>query len=200
MSTELRSWIARLRFIRGEFPFLTEIGRIIRLRNSEGVLHHDSAPAYRSYTQITYYQNGQRHGIDADRFGSIACYYKGTLVPQKYILNPHGLTFDEIISHSNTEVRRIGCEIYGFERMLEEERFDVIDYDEETDAYLLKITLETADREDINLVKVVDGTHGFGPEKKEYFLQVPPNITTCKSAIAWTFYKEVQDYKPIIET
>jgi hypothetical protein len=49
--------------------------------------------------------------------------------------------------------------------------------------------------EPIFLVKVKD------PSLQVYYmLRVPPNVRTCKEAIAWTFGLSSEEYNPIMET
>ena len=201
LSSAFDKWIGRLKYIEGEFGFLKTVGSVHYLRNEEGNLHSDTKPAYVSCTRVTHYQDGRKHGIDVDIFGSISYYFQGVLVPSKYVLRPHELTFDEIISHNNTEVRRIGCEIYGFDRMLEENKFSVLHQDVDKwgrDRFLLEAVLPTD--EHINLVKVVDGTHNSEPEIQEYFMKVPPDVKDCQTAVAWTFRMTPEEYDPCVET
>lgn len=196
-------WMGRLKFIKGEYPFTD--GEVIEVRNDDGRLHCDYGPAYRSRTRCTWYSNGRIHGMDVDIFGSLVYFYNGVRIPRKFFVSPEEITFQEIMTQPNAEVRRVGCEIYGFSRMIDEGHLKLLDRDNDTSAELYKIDIPSlvskASEEDepIVLVKVLDGTEVDG-QRRVYFLKVPPDMTNCKKAIAWTFYKEEKQYKPLVET
>lgn len=196
---DIRRWFGRVRYIQGEWPFLSKPGKPVEIRNDDKQLHCATGPAIRTYTYIAHYENGRKHGVHATRWGSLSYYFKGVLVPPKYILEPEKLTFEEVISHPNAEIRRVGCEAYGFDRMEKEKKFELLDHDEETGAKLLKCTCLAKNDEPLVIVKVLDGTPDASGNRKVYTLQVPPDSKRCKEAIAWTFYKNEKDYKPSIE-
>jgi hypothetical protein len=50
------------------------------------------------------------------------------------------------------------------------------------------------------MVKVVNSTPEADGSMKDYFLRVPPTITTARGAVAWTFSKTETEYEPAIET
>lgn len=50
------------------------------------------------------------------------------------------------------------------------------------------------------MVKVVNSTPEPDGSYKDYFLRVPPTITTAHEAVAWTFGKTAETYAPAIET
>ena len=180
-----------------EYPF----GQNCELRDDLGRLHapdFGNGFAKITKTRCTGYREGKLHGIDVDKFGSCTFYYDGVMVPPNYVNRPEDLKFDEVIKHKNTEVRYVGMKIYGYERMREEKRFIVLDTDEEKGQELLKF--DGAMDEPIILVKVINGTPEPNGTYKEYFLHVPPTITTCKQAVAWTFGKEEKTYHPSQET
>ncbi len=187
---------------RQQFDFALH-GQRIESRNAEGQLHCEDGPALRTFTFVAYYIDGQRHGPIADIYGSLAYFYKNMRVPQKFHLHPEQLTFEEIITHPNAEVRRAGCEIYGFERMIDEGKFELINADDETKAKLFKahISADGEEPEELTIVRVIDGTpHPKTGVCKEYILPVPHRMKTCKEAIAWTFYKDEEEYAPAVET
>jgi len=188
-SSNLQKWLGRLKFIRGEYPF----GPIEKTYDDEGRLHSETKPAYISPTRITWYVEGRRNGVDADIFGSISYYFKDILVPPQYVLNPESVTFNEIIKHKNSEVRRIGLEIYGFERMIKEKKLKEIHSHELGTLYKANIkNLE----EPVVVVQVTDATDVPGIGHRKYILQVPPNMKRADEAVAWTFRKSVRDYHP----
>lgn len=192
----VRQWLARLDFISKEYPF----GPNECTYDQEGMLHNESGRwAYISPSRCIQYENGKKMGIDVDKWGSIQYYFRGVLVPPRYILSPESLVFEEILKESNAEVRRVGVIIYGFDRMIEEEKFELIHTDLEMKAELYRHT-NSADEEPTVVVRVTDATPKDNGEYQRYILTVPPEMQTCREAIAWTFRKSGDEYNPVIET
>ena len=98
----------------------------------------------------------------------------------------------DIIGCRNVEIRRFLFERFGYERFVKDLRATIVNKDGEHELILLQWR---KDEEPINLVKVKDTTTG-----KFYLLRVPPNIRTCREAVAWTFALQPEDYEPIKET
>lgn len=191
-----KRWLKLVNEIHDQYDF-APVGKVIEKRNVIGLLHSETEPAYVTYHMLSYWHNGRRHGPNVCRYGTRTYFFKDVLVPPRYILEPDTLTFEEVIKHPNTEVRRVGCEIYGFNRMIEEGKFKCVEEDKNTGAILLSVKLDK--NEEMKIVKVLDGTVHEGV-RKEYFLQVPPRMKTCHEAIAWTFYKTPEEYHPEVET
>jgi hypothetical protein len=121
------AWIARLEYMTKEFPFTTE--GIKEIRNEVNNLHADHEPAWRSQTRIIWYKDGRKHGVDADRFGSIFYYYENIRIPPKYhqaISDPELLTVEEVLGHPNQEVRYVGMKIVGFDRVVKHKNCKII--------------------------------------------------------------------------
>ena len=47
------------------------------------------------------------------------------------------------------------------------------------------------------MVKVINSTAEADGTHKEYFLRVPPAITTAQEAVAWTFSMNSEEYQPL---
>lgn len=214
-------WLRHTQTVRSSYPFLTdaEEGPVQRVFNVQGQLHSEIGPAYRSKTHCVWWLNGRKHGPMVDKWGSIVYYFRNVIVPPKYWKEPENLTVLEILTHPNAEVRYVGLEIYGFQRMLDEEHFEIVHEDDETGAKLLKYDLVEALRkirkepkepednrrrvelEPLMVVCVINSTPEPDGHYKRYFLNVPPTMTTCAQAIAWTFGKEdPKDYHPEQQT
>jgi len=54
--------------------------------------------------------------------------------------------------------------------------------------------------EPLVLVRVVNSTPERNGKFKHYFLRVPPDLTTARAAVAWTFSQTAEQYAPHIET
>lgn len=199
MTEKQKKFFGRLKYVLGEFPFLEKgqppIIKKIRMNDGKMVYHSETDFAYRSHNVCASYVNGRQHGIYADRCGTIMYHFKGVLVPPHYILDPSSLKWEEVSEHPNAEVRRVGCEIYGFDRMMDEKLFTILDKDKKGNQLLCRKTKDG----DVKVIRVLDGTVHNG-ERKIYFLNVPPEMTKCHDAIAWTFYKKPEEYDPIQET
>jgi len=199
----IAKWEGRVNGIQRLYPF----GPLSFKRDGDGRLHSDDGPAYISPLRCTWYQEGKKHGLDVDAFGSTCFYYENILVPPRFMQDPESLTFDEVIGHANTEIRYVGMQIYGYDRMREEERFDIIDSDvaaDGTERELLQcdgvFKGTNGSNERITLVKVTNSTPHPDGTYKDYYLKVPPDMKTCQQAVAWTFRMEPDEYVPAQET
>jgi hypothetical protein len=192
----IKNWLAYLDYIKEEYPF----GPLQEYRNEEGRLHRDNAPAYISPTRCSYYSNGRRHGLDVDIFGNKVYYYENIIIPRAYIEKPKELKVEDIISNSNTEVRYVGLKLYGFERLLEEKRMQVVNEDPKTGYKLLRFNFKDGNEDPYTVVRVINSTAEPDGEFKVYYLTVPPDMKTAKQAVAWTFRMDEKDYAPSQET
>jgi hypothetical protein len=52
----------------------------------------------------------------------------------------------------------------------------------------------------LRFVEVVNGTRETDGSYKHYFLRVPPNVTTARQAVAWTYGLTAEQYLPLIRT
>jgi len=188
------AWKARLDFFSTEYPF----GPIQRFTNEEGNLHKDDGPAYITPTRITWYRNGRKHGLDADKWGSISYYYEGVRIPPHFYTKPDSLTITEVLAHPNTEVRYVGIKIVGMDRVLDSENTTIIHKDKKKNQILFQI--KGIFEEPVSYVKVVNSTQEPDGTYKDYYLCVPPTVKTCQEAVAWTFRLEEQEYQPEQET
>ena len=188
------AWKARLDFFSTEYPF----GPIQRFTNEEGNLHKDDGPAYITPTRITWYRNGRKHGLDADKWGSISYYYEGVRIPPHFYTKPDSLTITEVLAHPNTEVRYVGIKIVGMDRVLDSENTTIIHKDKQKNQILFQI--KGIFDEPVSYVKVVNSTQEPDGTYKDYYLCVPPTVKTCQEAVAWTFRLEEDEYQPEQET
>ena len=193
------AWKARLDYMSKEFPFTTS--GIVRLVNEVGNLHSDTEPAWRSPTRIIWYKDGRKHGVDADKHGSLHYYYEGIRIPAKFhqaVNNPEILTVEEVLSHPNTECRYVGIKIIGHERIKSSEKCKMIDTCSKTGMELFSI--EGIFPEPLMFLKVINSTAELDGSYKNYYLCVPPEMQKCKEAVAWTFGMTADEYAPIQET
>ena len=204
-NTGFDAWKARLDYMNKEFPFSKPEEGIVTIKNEEGRLHADNEPAWRSPTRIMWYRDGRKHGVDADIYGSITYYYENIRIPPKYhqaVADPELLTVEEVLKHTNQEVRYVGMKIVGFDRIMKHKNCKIIHKDEKKGQVLF--TISGIFEEPVAYVKVVNSTAEPTGEFKNYFLCVPPpseGIKNCAAAVAWTFgFKNAEDYHPEQET
>ena len=200
-NTGFEAWRARLDYMKKDFPFTTRTEGIREIKNEVGNLHADHEPAWRSPTRITWFKDGRKHGIDADIHGTIHHYYENIRIPAKYgaaMDNPDLLTIEEVLGNNNQEVRYVGMKIVGFDKILKHKNCKIIHKDPETDQILFEI--KGVFDEPIKYVRVWNSTAEPDGSFKPYYLCVHPDCKDCKSAVAWTFRKTADEYKPSQET
>lgn len=121
----------------------------------------------------------------------------GVEVPEYFITAPHTITIAQIENERNVEVRRLMMQRFGQARFISESGAQEIHRDDFGVLYRKKFT---GDDEPLVMVKVTNKTAELDGTYKEYFLRVPPDISTAKAAVAWTFNMDADEYAPILET
>ena len=193
-NTGFDAWMARINWFKQEYPF----GPIQQFTNEEGRLHKDDGPAYITPTRITWYRDGRKHGIDADKHGSLFYYYENIRVPPHFVTKPESITLQEVLAHPNTEVRFVGMKIVGMDKVMNDKDTKIVHRDEEKNQVLFQIKGIFTDP--VSYVKVVNSTQEPDGTYKDYYLCVPPDMKTCKQAVAWTFRLSAKEYEPSQET
>ena len=131
----------------------------------------------------------------------------GVRVPAQVVEAPETMTAKQILDEPNAEVRRIMVQQFGAERFITDlgaKRIQADDYGE-----LYRVELE--EDEPLVMVRVINSTpepewsEGLieqdGAWYKRYMIRVPPDVTTAREAVAWTFgIEKAKDYSPLVET
>jgi len=150
-------------------------------KNENSELHHESMPAVEWSATFKAY------------------YYKGISVPEKLILEPENFDAQDIMRIHNAEVRRCVMEHLGSQRfatLLDLEEKDRITDPSGNEMFLLRTRKpDPVAREHIQFAQVVCPS-----TMRVYFLCVPPDINKVTEAVAWTFGKKANEYRPEIET
>ena len=120
----------------------------------------------------------------------------GIRVPWDIIEQPESITVERITREPNAEVRRVMTDIFTPKRFLMESGSVPIHADDYGTLY----RAEFPDDEPLVMVEVINSTVHPDQTRPHYFLRVPPDMTTARQAIAWTFGKEAHEYAPVIET
>ncbi len=191
------AWASRLQFFNGEFGF----GPLKLIKNEDGRLHCDNGPAYISLTRVIWYKNGQLHGMDADKFGSILYYYEGVRIPPHFFTKPKSVTLKEVLQNPNAEVRYVGIKIIGLGNIMALPTTLVIHKDvDQFGRERILFEIPKVFDEPTLYVKVVNSTAEPDGTYKNYFLCVPPTMKTCLEAVAWTNYMKADEYCPSQES
>jgi hypothetical protein len=118
--------------------------------------------------------------------------WRGVRVPEKVILAPQTLTARDFFRARDLVVRRVIQERMG-------ERFASVVGDNVVDTgprgTLYEVNLPGGPDRTARYVRVRDASTA-----REYFLRVPPTVTTVDAAVAWTFGLAAGSYQPVAET
>ena len=198
-NTGYSAWKARLDYMSKEFPFTS--GGIVRLVNDLGNLHSDDSPAWRSKTRVIWYKDGKKHGIDADIHGSIFYYYEGIRIPANFhraVSDPDLLSVGDVLGHPNSECRYVGVKIIGHERIVSSSGSVLLDRCNLSGMELFSVSGIFSGP--VLFLKVINSTPESDGSFKNYYLCVPPTMSSCKEAVSWTFGMSSDDYNPVQET
>lgn len=122
--------------------------------------------------------------------------WRGRLVPPDLIDPVRPVTLERIRGEWNAGRRRVLIERYGLGRYLLEAGAAEIHRDGFGRLYRLTQRLE----EPICAVRVVNRTAEADGTFREFWLRVPPNMTTARQAVAWTFGLAPEEYTPRLES
>lgn len=121
----------------------------------------------------------------------------GVIVPAWMIKRRDEIVAKNITNEKNTELRRVLLRLFGEERYIREIRAQMIN--EDSHGQLYRAEFPTGG-EHLTMVRVENSTPEPDGSIKIYWLRVPPNITTAREAVAWTFDMDAQVYEPTRET
>ena len=141
-------------------------------------------------------ENGRLHCADGPALICDAAdlyFWRGTDVPDAWIVDRTSLTAKTAITWPNVEQRRAACEIIGWANVLRELNAKVIDTDEPDIGELVEVDLPDSGKEKFLRVRCGTG--------REFALPVPPNMKTALQAQAWGWgLSEKQFRKPEVRT
>ncbi len=118
------------------------------------------------------------------------CWWHGTQVPAEWITDPDSVDVVELLRWDNTEQRRAGCEIIGWERVLDKLKPKIVDADSDPEiGTLMQVDLPEAPGS--QFLKVRCGTG------RDFVLPVPETVSTALEANAWTYDLSTDEYKKL---
>ena len=123
--------------------------------------------------------------------------WHGVRTPEYVIMQPEKITAQDVLTEKNQELSRIKMERLTIPNFIAQSKAVVVDHDTDRKGYgrnLLSIDLPNDPDRFLKVVQVTCPSTG-----REYLLRVPPNMTTCAQAVAWTFGLQEQEYAPIAE-
>ena len=117
-------------------------------------------------------------------------FWHGTSVPERWITHKD-MSPSDILTHKNVEQRRAGCEILGWDRILDELEAKTLDVNPNPQiGTLLEVDLPDSGKE--RFIRVKCGTGRF------FALPVPPEIRTALEAQQWMWNDP--NYQPEVRT
>ena len=122
--------------------------------------------------------------------------WRGVRINERIAFHPDEITAAEALAEKNAEVRRVMIERMGYTRFAREANAKVLDEDRDAGGkrQLLRIELQ----EDEPLVCL---SCSCPSTARQYFLRVPPAMTSCHEAAAWIAgFDDATLYRPLVET
>lgn len=202
LQPELPGALALTHFVETEWRFLGRGPALGDLVCSCGgfVLHDDVALLSERPAFLRRDADGRLHAEEGpavawpDGFAVHA--WHGVRVPVEVIERPETLDPLDVVVEPNVEIRRVMIELLGYERLIRGLRLEPIA--EDAAGRLWRV--EQPPDESIVLVEVENTTPEPDGSRKRYFLRVPPDLSTAREAVAWTFDTVAGDYGPLVET
>lgn len=148
------------------------------LRDDRGRLHSTTGPA------IQYPDGWEIYAVH------------GVRVPEHIINKQSEITTAQIDDQQNTEIRRVMIDFYGQARYLQDSGAILVSKDRFGNLW----KKDLSEDEPIVIVEVKNSTPEPDGSIKDYFLRVPPDMSTPQEAIAWTFNLKKNEYHPLVET
>ena len=145
-------------------------------------------------------EQGRIHSQDGPALewpdGTTHYLWHGIEVPESVIMNVRSITPKMILEISNTELRRIVIEQYGYREFLSAIPSKIIDSSEK--GILRHVYLPSAygQKETLAVVEVKDATN----EEETFFIPVHSMVRKVGEAIASTFGMTADEYNPEVET
>ena len=116
--------------------------------------------------------------------------WHGTIFPEEWVHNKPSAS-DALYKH-NVELRRVACEMVGWENILNE--LDAVTIDKDSDPEIGELVDVAIRGESQKFLRVTCGTG------RNFALPVPLEMTTALEANAWTWGLEPNQYKPEIRS
>ncbi len=122
--------------------------------------------------------------------------WRGIPVSHRIVFEPETITAEEILDETNLELRRVKLERMGYERFIQSAQAEILDQDQDPGGERKLLRIGIPGDEDLVCVSVRCPSTG-----RLYVIRVPPDMTTCRQAVAWIAgFDDPDQYQPVIET
>jgi len=122
-------------------------------------------------------------------------YWRGVPIDRRIAFSPETITAQEILRERNVATRRVLLERMGLARFIAEAHGEQLDADEDRGGPRLLVRIPLDGEDDLVCVIVRCPSTGH-----QYVLRVPPQMRSCREAIAWTAGVDADQYQPLVET
>jgi hypothetical protein len=130
------------------------------------------------------------------RFDDAGIRWNGIAVSHRVAFHPETLDHAEILAERNAELRRVMIERFGYERLFEKAGAEELDRDSDAGGERRLLRMDVPNDEPLVCVSVRCPSTGH-----RFVLRVPPDMQTCRQAVAWTAGFDNPDaYRPAVET
>ena len=121
--------------------------------------------------------------------------WRGVPIDRRIAFDPGSIGVDEILQEENAGRRRVLLERVGIDRFLDEADPEILDEDHDPGGVRRLLRVRMLGDEDLVCVMVYCPSTGG-----RYLLRVPPMISTCRHAVAWTAgFDDPALYQPLVE-
>ncbi len=132
----------------------------------------------------------------ADRLAGLEIRWRGVTLPTVAAFAPDSLDVAAVLQENNVEVRRVIIERIGLERLCDASGVEVLDQDRDAGGERRLLRLVLPEDEALVMVSVQCPS-----TSRRFVLRVPPTVTTCHEAVAWTAgFDDPSQYQPVAET
>ena len=141
----------------------------------------------------------QLHSIDGPaltwRDGTQHYFLRGSRFCGALVENPGTITMDKIYFERNLRRKQDIIALIGMENFLERANFEILDQDRDRAGMPRRLMrVWVGHEEEWCLIEVCCPSKG-----DLHYIWVPPHMTRCSQAVAWTFGFETPDYSPLVE-
>ncbi len=122
--------------------------------------------------------------------------WKGVPIDSRIAFHPDTISGIEVLQEENAELRRVMLERVGFDRFLDEVQAETLDKDCDAGGERRLLKVDLPGDEPLVCVSVYCPSTG-----RQYMIRVPPEMTSCHQAIAWTAgFDDPELYRSLVET
>ena len=197
------AWLERHDFFRAVCGLTDETdllsGLLLIAQNADWIIPHKSICWISEPPQVLVTDTaGKLHNANGPalqyRDGWTAYAWKGVEVPWRLIERPEHITLADIDRTSDIHVRRCMIDRLTPERYISSGAAFRVSEDDTGVLWERR----WPDGDAWAAVEVINGTPEPDGTRKRYFLQVPPNMLTARSAVAWTYGMTARQYRGLL--